>query len=96
MERSGMNQIDRLVRRLAAAIVEQQTVFDSDREMKQLLIDSQCEIGRLKNALEDICNPVRKWRREQKDDEKLDGVAVVYLLKDPQIYKDIARDALAF
>lgn len=52
-------------------------------------------IERLDQVLTDIANPMGKWMRELKDDERLDGAMAIYMLKDPETYRRMARDALA-
>jgi hypothetical protein len=92
---SETSGVERLVMGLREAIAKQQTVFCDDRIVKQLLIDSADAIERMHTALKDVAHPIGKWQRELKDDERLDGAMAIYMLKDPETYRRIARDALA-
>ena len=62
---------------------------------KQTVKDLQAENKRLRHALRDIANPMIKWRRELRADERLNGSMCIVLLADPETYKDMARRALA-
>ena len=61
---------------------------------KQTIEDLRAENKRLRQALRDIADPMSKWRRELRDDERLNGPMCIALLADPETYKDMARRAL--
>lgn len=52
------------------------------------------EVEKLRLALADIADPISAWRRDLKDDERLDGAMAVHLANDPETYRSMARDAL--
>ncbi len=55
----------------------------------------QTDDARMREALEEIANPISFWRRQLRPDEILDGAMAVHLANDPQTYIDIAKKALA-
>lgn len=56
----------------------------------------QCldEIDRLRAGLEDVANPIAAMQRKMPDGYRLDGVAAIHALKDPQTFIQMARDVL--
>lgn len=61
---------------------------------EQTIEDLRAENKRLRQALRDIADPMSKWRRELRADERLDGSMCIVLLDDPETYKDMERRAL--
>lgn len=45
-------------------------------------------------ALKDIVNPVAKFKREMPEGHRIDGANCVLLMKDPNTYQAIAKQAL--
>ena len=52
------------------------------------------EIRRLREALEDIANPLQRLKRNVPEGAKLNGQMAVALMESPDFYKDIAQQAL--
>lgn len=56
----------------------------------------QAENAALRQALRDIADPVSAWRRDLRPGYTLDGAMCVQMRNDPETYKRLAREALAW
>lgn len=61
-------------------------------EARELLSEA---VKGLRQALQDIADPISAWQRDLEPGHALDGVACVFMASNPETYKRMAREALA-
>lgn len=59
-----------------------------------LLCEKDETIRVLREALQDIIDPIAAWKRDLKDGYTLNGAMCVQMANDPETYRNIARKAL--
>jgi hypothetical protein len=98
MAEEGYDQIAAELRRLHGEVAAMNQRADEIHKWYDVLLDraeqAEAEVERLREALEDVIDPISKMERELEDGYNLDGAMAVSLSRDPEYLRSIARAAL--